>query len=124
MIKTKYPRHKLADDGIIYNPAQSVVTPKTMAGELISTIALFVATICGSVFSPTRTADVTFGSVETDEQWKVSEATASDPEPGIQAVSQIAISAMCSIKCNIPQESELLEGLFYYTCNLFQESLK
>lgn len=34
MIQTKYPRSKLADDGIIYSPGQNVVTPKTMTAEL------------------------------------------------------------------------------------------
>ena len=36
MILTKYPRCKLADDGIRYNPAQAVVTPKLMKAELIA----------------------------------------------------------------------------------------
>jgi phage tail sheath gpL-like len=36
MILSKYPRHKLADDGIRYNPSQAVVTPKLMKAELIA----------------------------------------------------------------------------------------
>jgi len=36
MIQTKYPRSKLADDGIIYSPGQNVVTPKTMKAELVA----------------------------------------------------------------------------------------
>jgi phage tail sheath gpL-like len=35
MILTKYPRHKLADDGIRYGPEQAVVTPKLMKAELM-----------------------------------------------------------------------------------------
>ncbi len=35
MIQTKYPRSKLAQDGITYSPNQNVVTPKLMAAELI-----------------------------------------------------------------------------------------
>ena len=36
MIQTKYPRSKLAQDGIIYSPGQAVVTPKLMAAELVN----------------------------------------------------------------------------------------
>lgn len=35
-ISTKYPRHKLADDGTNYGPGQAVVTPKVIRGELIA----------------------------------------------------------------------------------------
>lgn len=35
-ITTKYPRHKLADDGTNYGPGQAVVTPKVIRGELIA----------------------------------------------------------------------------------------
>ena len=35
MILTKYPRHKLADDGGRYSEGQAIVTPKIMRGETI-----------------------------------------------------------------------------------------
>lgn len=34
-ITTKYPRHKLADDGTNYGPGQAIVTPSVIRGELI-----------------------------------------------------------------------------------------
>lgn len=38
-IRTKFPRHKLADDGTRFGPGQAIVTPKIIKAELI---ALFV----------------------------------------------------------------------------------
>jgi phage tail sheath gpL-like len=35
-ITTKYPRHKLADDGTLFGPGQAIVTPKIMKAELIA----------------------------------------------------------------------------------------
>lgn len=35
-ITSKYPRHKLANDGIRIGPGQAVVTPKTIKGELVA----------------------------------------------------------------------------------------
>lgn len=35
-IALKYPRHKLADDGTLYDPGQAVVTPKGIKAELIT----------------------------------------------------------------------------------------
>ena len=32
-IAQKYPRHKLADDGIAIAPGQAIVTPKTLSAE-------------------------------------------------------------------------------------------
>lgn len=38
-ITSKYPRHKLANDGIRIGPGQAVVTPKTIKGELVAAYA-------------------------------------------------------------------------------------
>jgi phage tail sheath gpL-like len=35
-VTQKFPRHKLADDGIDYGPGQAIVTPKTIRAELIA----------------------------------------------------------------------------------------
>lgn len=35
-ITSKFPRHKLADDGVDYNPGMAIVTPKTIRAELIA----------------------------------------------------------------------------------------
>lgn len=35
-ITSKYPRHKLANDGTVYGPGQAIVTPKVLRGELIA----------------------------------------------------------------------------------------
>jgi phage tail sheath gpL-like len=35
-IALKYPRHKLADDGIAIAPGQAIVTPKTLTAELVA----------------------------------------------------------------------------------------
>jgi phage tail sheath gpL-like len=35
-ITSKYPRHKLADDGTRFGPGQAIVTPKTIKAELIA----------------------------------------------------------------------------------------
>lgn len=35
-IQGKYPRHKLADDGTLFDPGQAVVTPSTIKAELIA----------------------------------------------------------------------------------------
>jgi phage tail sheath gpL-like len=35
-ITQKFPRHKLADDGIDYGPGQAIVTPKTIRAEIIA----------------------------------------------------------------------------------------
>jgi phage tail sheath gpL-like len=35
-ITTKFPRHKLADDGTSYGPGQAIVTPKTLRAELVA----------------------------------------------------------------------------------------
>ena len=36
MLLSKYPRHKLANDGTRYGPGQAIVTPKTVKAELIN----------------------------------------------------------------------------------------
>ena len=36
IITTKYPRHKLANDGTRYGPGQAIVTPSVIRGELIA----------------------------------------------------------------------------------------
>jgi len=35
-IATKFPRHKLADDGTAYGPGQAIVTPKVLRAELVA----------------------------------------------------------------------------------------
>ena len=35
-ISQKYPRHKLADDGIRVSPGQAIVTPKVIKSELLA----------------------------------------------------------------------------------------
>jgi phage tail sheath gpL-like len=35
-IGTKYPRHKLADDGTLYGPGQAIVTPSVIRSELLA----------------------------------------------------------------------------------------
>jgi phage tail sheath gpL-like len=35
-IALKFPRHKLADDGTLFDPGQAVVTPSSIRSELIS----------------------------------------------------------------------------------------
>ena len=36
MITSKYPRHKLANDGTKYGPGQAIVTPSVIRGEIIA----------------------------------------------------------------------------------------
>jgi phage tail sheath gpL-like len=36
MITTKYPRHKLANDGTRFGPGQAIVTPKTIKAEIVA----------------------------------------------------------------------------------------
>ena len=36
IITSKYPRHKLANDGTHYGPGQAIVTPSVIRGELIA----------------------------------------------------------------------------------------
>lgn len=35
-LQNKYPRHKLADDGTLFDPGQAVVTPNTIKSEILS----------------------------------------------------------------------------------------
>lgn len=63
---SKYPRHKLADDGTLFGPGQAVVTPKVLKAELISLFGDWMAA----------------GLVEDIEQFKadlVVERDATDP---------------------------------------------
>jgi phage tail sheath gpL-like len=38
-ITTKYPRHKLADDGTLFGPGQAIITPKIAKAELVAEYA-------------------------------------------------------------------------------------
>lgn len=40
LITSKYPRHKLADDGTLFGPGQAIVTPKIIKGELCNQYAI------------------------------------------------------------------------------------
>jgi phage tail sheath gpL-like len=40
MVTSKYPRHKLADDGTLFGPGQAIVTPKIIKGELCNQYAI------------------------------------------------------------------------------------
>ena len=66
MILTKYPRHKLADDGTRFGPGQAIVTPKTMKAEAVARFTQWE----------------TLGLVEGAEQFKrdlIIERNAQDP---------------------------------------------
>ena len=36
MFALRYPRHKLADDGVAYGAGQAIITPKAAKGELLA----------------------------------------------------------------------------------------
>jgi phage tail sheath gpL-like len=39
VITSKYPRHKLADDGTRFGPGQAIITPRAIKGELVAQYA-------------------------------------------------------------------------------------